>query len=133
MLLTSIYLIMDGLFHLLDFKLITVSSWPLSSLTYSSLIGHLYGAFAILSGLFGIEAQRNMIKYKNFIYIVAVWLIFYSCLLIYSSMTIDFQRIFVNEPSVYAWMPFYNSYLLFEAFLGFLFSVLTYLWKRSEG
>lgn len=128
----SIYLILDGLVHVFDIKLVNVNVWPESSLTYSKFIGNLYGGFAILAGLFGIEVQRDLRKYKNILYITAVWSLVYGAYLIYSGLTIPFVEIFSLIPSLYFWMPFYNLYLVFEAGLLFTLSILVYLFKRQN-
>lgn len=132
LLVTSIYLLGDGLVHILDIKLINALSWPQAPLVYSKFIGHLYGEFAILASLLGIESQRDLKKYRNFLYIVAIWSLFYGSYLIYSSLTIPFTEIFANTPSVFVWIPFYNYYLIFEASLLFTLSLLVFLWRRNE-
>lgn len=132
LIITSLYLLGDGLVHVFDIKLINALDWPQSPVIYSSFIGHLFGFFVILSALLGLEASRDLKKYKNFLYIVAIWLLFYGAHLIYISLTTDFQGLFKNNPSIFVWMPFYNAYLIFEAVLAFVFSLLVFLWWRSE-
>lgn len=132
LLFSSIYLLGDGLVHVFDIKLISVLSWPEAPLVYSKYIGHLFGAFAILASLFGIESQRDVTKYRNFLYIVAIWSLFYGSYLIYTSLTVPFSKIFSNSPSVFVWIPFYNYYLIFEACLLFTFSLLVFIWRRKE-
>lgn len=126
----SIYLILDGLIHVFDVKLIDATGWPQPEIVYAKFIGNLYGAFAILAGLFGIEASRNLEKYRNFLYIAAVWSLGYALYLIHTSLTIDFADIFSESPSIYFWMPFYNYYLLFEAGLLLILSVLIFHWSK---
>lgn len=128
---TSLYLLGDGLVHVFDIKLINVLDWPQAPLVYSRFIGHLYGLFASLAALLGVEASRNLKKYKNFLYIVSVWLLVYGVHLIYISLTTDFQSLFKNTPSIFVWIPFYNAYLIFEALLCFIFAILVFLWRRS--
>jgi len=128
----SIYLLLDGLVHLFDIKLIGINNWPTQPFIYSQFIGHLYGGFAILTALLGLEVQRDIKKYKNFLYIVAVWGFFYGLYLVYSSLTTDFLATFKDTPSIYVWIPFYNGYLLFEAALLYTMSGLTYLYWKSE-
>lgn len=132
LLISSIYLIGDGIVHLLDIKLIDANLWPEPSLVYSKFIGHLFGAFAILASLLGLESQRDLKKYKNVLYIVAIWSLFYGSYLVYTSLTVPFSKIFSSSPSVFVWMPFYNYYLVFEASLLFTFSLLVFLWRRNE-
>lgn len=131
----SIYLILVGLIYFFDVKLLDAISWPYPALVYSKFIGNLYGEFAILAGLFGIEASRNLEKYRNFLYITAVWSLVYASYLLYSSSMINFADIFSQTPSVYLWVPVYNYYLLFEAGLLFILSILIFLWgkKRKKG
>jgi hypothetical protein len=131
-LVTSLYLIADGVVHILDIKLIDTRFWPEQSVIYSRFIGHLYGFFVVLAGLFGIEAQRDLVKYKNFVYLTAIWLFFYGIHLLFFGATVDFNNVFLSEPSVYMWIPFYSKYLIFESMLCFLFTILTFFWWRSE-
>jgi hypothetical protein len=128
---TSIYLILDGLSHVLDFKLTDAGTWPAYALLYSQQMNHLFGAFAILSGLFGVEASRDLRKYRNFLHLTAIWILGYGAYLLYSGLVIDFRQIFKDYPSVYVWMPFYNFYLIFEAGLCFALSILIYLFKKQ--
>lgn len=132
LLITSIYLVSDGLIHILGVKLINVQLWSKPAFIYSNLITHLYGAFAILAGLFGIETSRDIYKYRNFLYIVAFWVLGYGIYLIYVATTISFKLIFVESPSVFVWMPFYNYYLVFEAGLCFGLSTLIYLFRKKQ-
>lgn len=132
LLITSIYLLGDGLVHVFDIKLISVLDWPQAPLIYSRFIGHLYGLFASLAALLGLEAARDLKKYKNFLYIVAIWLIIYGSHLIYISLTTDFKIIFKDTPSIFVWMDFYNLYLIFEAGLCFIFSILVFLWSKAQ-
>lgn len=130
---TSVYLLSDAIVHLLDFKLIDVIlTWPVQAVFYSKFIGHLYGFFAILVAIFGIEVQRNIKKYKNLIYLTAVWLVFYGINLLITGLGADFSEIFTKEPSVYVWLPSYNLYLVFESVLCFVFAGLTLFWWKSE-
>ena len=128
---TSIYLILDGFLHIFDIKLTDALDWPEYALVYSSQMNHLFGSFAILAGLFGVEASRDLHKYRNFLYIAAVWILGYGIYLIYSALAIDFTGIFAEYPSVYAWMPFYNSYLIFEAGLCFTLATFIYFYKQK--
>lgn len=129
----SIYLIFDGLVHVFDIKLIDAISWPQPAFVYSKFIGNLYGAFAILAGLFGIEASRNLEKYRNFLYIAAVWSLAHAVYLLYSSLSINFVGIFNQTQSVYFWIPFYNSYLLFEAGLLVTFALMVFIYRKHDG
>ncbi len=131
LLVTSIYLIADGLGHIFDIKLMDAGDWSVPALTYARLINHLFGTFAILAGLFGIEASRDLNKYRNFLYIAGVWSLGYGAYLVYLGLGVDFAGIFAGSPSVYAWMPFYNFYLIFEGGLLFTLSALIYLFKRE--
>lgn len=128
----SIYLISDGLIHVFDVKLIDAAFWPAPALIYAKFIGNLYGGFAILAGLLGIEASRNLEKYTHLLYIAAIWSLTYGGYLFYSSLTINFVSIFSDSPSIYLWMPFYNYYLLFEAGLLFILSTLVFLWSKEK-
>lgn len=128
----SIYLILDGLIHVFDVKLVGMTPWPAPALIYAKFIGNLYGGFAILAGLLGIEASRNLEKYTHFLYITAIWSLVYGGFLIYSSSAINFAGIFNKSPSIYLWMPFYNYYLFFEAGLLFILSTLVFLWSKHK-
>ncbi|MBI2593129.1 hypothetical protein HYW44_00605 [Candidatus Daviesbacteria bacterium] len=128
----SIYLILVGLMYVFDVKLLDAISWPNPALVYAKFIGNLYGEFAILAGLFGIEASRNLEKYRNFLYIVSFWGLFYAAYLIYSSLVTNFSEIFSQTPSIYIWMPFYNYYLFFEAGMLLIFSLLVFLWSKKQ-
>lgn len=132
LLITSIYLIGDGLMHVFNIKLINAGAWPEPSLVYSKNISFLFGMFAILAACFGIEASRNLKKYRNFLKIAGIWSIFYGVYLVYISITVDFIGIFEHSPSVYAWMPFYNSYLIFEAGLLFVLAILIFLYHKYD-
>lgn len=132
-LVTSVYLLADAVVHILDFKLVDVIlTWPEQAVVYSKFIGHLYGFFAILAAVFGIEAQRDIKKYKNFIYLTAVWLVFYGINLLSTGLGADFSEMFASEPSIYVWLPSYNLYLVFESALCFIFAGLTFAWWKSE-
>lgn len=127
----GIYLSIDGIIHILDIKLIDAAIWPQSALMYSKFIGNLYGEFAVLVGLLGIETSRNLEKYRNFLYIFAVWSLTYAFYLLYHALTINFVDVFSQAPSIYFWMPFYNNYLFFEAGLLFILSILILLWAKK--
>ena len=127
----GIYLILDGLIHILGIRLIDITRWSKEPLVYSDFINRLYGSFVIFVGLLGIEVQTDLMKYKKFLYIAAIWSFFHAGYLVYTAVTVDFIQTFAREPSVYIWMPFYNYYLIFEAALLLCLSLLVYLLRRS--
>lgn len=132
LLLTSIYLILDGIVHVLGIKLTGIITWPEPALIYSKFITNLYGGFVILAGLFGIETARNLSKYRNFLLIGAVWSLIYAAFLVYSSITIDFVELFTLTPSIYFWIPFYNFYIITEAGLMVILAMLIFFFSREK-
>lgn len=125
------YMILDGLIHIFDIKLIEVSAWPQSAFIYSKFIGNLYGEFVIFVGILAMEVSRNLEKYRNLLYLAAFWSLLYSAVLLYNALTIDFVNVFSQTPSLYVWMPFYNFYLFFEGGLLLLAAVLIFIWHKK--
>ena len=123
---------MDALVHLFDIKLIDVqNSWSGLSLVYGQFIDHLYASFAILASILAIIASQNLDKYKTLIKISGFWALFHGLLLIYTSLTVNFN-IFKDTPSVFVWMPFYNSYLILEGIFLIGLSLVIYLWAKKH-
>lgn len=131
LLFTSIYLFADGIIHILNLKLANISSnWSSDLVIYAQYMTQLYGLFAVLTASFGLEVSRNLSKYKNLLYIAAIWGIVYAGFLIYYSITIDYPAVFKSTPSIYFWIPFYNAYILFEGLLLFTLSCLIFIYKK---
>ncbi len=127
------YLLLDALLHLFDLRLINVLSvWPVSALEYSRLLDHIYASFVILAALICFEMQRNLAKYKTLIYLSAIWALLHGFLLIFTSLNSNFSEVFKDHNSLGVWLPFYNLYLMFEASLLILYSIVVYLWQRPK-
>ncbi len=129
---TSIYLLCDGLIHVFDLKLINVTNWPEAPFVYSQYMGRLYGLFVVLAALFGIEASRNLEKYRNLLYICGIWGVVYSVFLIYNGLKINFVEVFMLTPSIYFWLPFYNVYIIGEAVILLILSGLILLYRKNS-
>lgn len=132
LLITSIYLLFDGLIHVFDFKLIDVKDWSEQSIIYSQYISRLYGLFVVLAALIGIEISRDLKKYKNILPLGAGWGVVYGVFLIYYSLNIDFVKVFSSTPSIYFWIPFYNYFIVFEALLLFILAALAFIYRRNS-
>lgn len=132
LLFTSLYLLADGVIHILNLKFTNIAdNWSPDLIIFAQYMSQLYGLFGILIALFGIEVSRNLAKYKNFLYISAVWGVVYAGLLVYYALSVNYPVIFKNTPSIYFWIPFYNGYILFEALLLLILSFLIYLYRKN--
>ncbi len=126
------YLLADGIIHLTDMRLLSVKEvWPEDALIFAQFMSRLYGSFVILAGLLCLIIQKDIKKNKSLLQVAAIWAFIHSCLLVTISINTNFTKIYDKYPSVYVWMPFYNSYLYFEIFLLFIVSALTAVWLKS--
>jgi uncharacterized membrane protein YozB (DUF420 family) len=129
----GIYLIGDGLIHLLNIKLGSVKGiWPQSAFSYAILLNSIYASFVFLVSSLILIAQKDLKKYKSLILVSSVWSVFHGGLLIYLSVTQNFMVSFYNLPSLYVWMSFYDKYLIFEALLAFAYALLVFLWIKND-
>lgn len=128
----AIYLIGDGVMHLLNIRLQSVMNvWPGSAISYAYLLNGIYASFVFLAAILLMVAQKDLKKYQSLILASGIWAIFHGFLLIYLSSTQDFVNNFSNLPSLYVWIPFYNQYLFFEAFMIIIYGLMIFLWVRK--
>lgn len=128
----AVYLIGDGLIHLLNIRLNSILNvWPSSAISYAVLLNSIYASFIFLAASLILIAQTNLKKYKDLILISAIWAIFHGILLIYLSLTQNFMISFANAPSLSVWMSFYDKYLIFEAIISFIYAILVFLWRNK--
>lgn len=131
--LLAVYLIGDGLIHLVNIRLQSVQNiWPQSAISYAILLNSIYASFVFLASILVLIAQKDLKKYKSLILASGIWSIFHGLLLVYITLSQNFMASFLNYPSLYVWLPFYNQYLLFEAFLAFFYAILTFVWNKSS-
>ena len=128
----AVYLILDGAIHLFNIRLQSVLNiWPKSALSYATLLDMIYASFVFLVAALLLIAQRSLKKYQSLILASSIWAIFHGFLLIYLSLSQNFTGNFSNFPSLFVWMPFYNQYLLAEAFLAFIYAILVFIWIKK--
>lgn len=129
----AVYLLLDGTIHLLNIRLQSVANiWPASSLSYATLLNAIYASFVYLAAILVLVAQTALKKYKSLILASGIWSVFHGLLLIYLSSSQNFMNIFLNFPSLYVWMPFYNYYLFFEALLSLIYAGLVFIWIKND-
>lgn len=128
----AVYFSVDGLIHLLNFKLGSTQSWPSSAITYVTLLNMIYGSFVILAGAISFEFQKDVKKYSKLIMLSAIWALLHGCLLIFISSKFNFMTNFSGYPSLYLWLPNYNYYLYFEAILLIVYSILVFIWRKEK-
>lgn len=129
----GIYLIGDGIIHLLNIRLNSViNTWSSSAIVYAKLLNAIYASFVFLAACLVLVVQANLEKYKTLIRVSTIWAIFHGFLLIYLTQTLSIMNNFYNLSSLYVWMPFYNEYLLFEAFLAFAYAILIFIWSNNK-
>lgn len=128
----ALYLIGDGVIHLFNIRLNSVVGiWSNSAISYATLLNAIYASFVFLAAILILVVQFSLKKYKNLILASSIWALFHGLLLIYLTSTQNFLSNFSNLPSLYFWMPFYNQYLLFEAFLSFAYAILIFIWSKK--
>ncbi|HBQ50515.1 hypothetical protein A3B42_00400 [Candidatus Daviesbacteria bacterium RIFCSPLOWO2_01_FULL_38_10] len=124
----AMYLIGDGVIHLLNIRLGSVINvWPTSAVSYAILLDSIYASFVFLAAALILVAQTDLKKYKSLIFVSGIWAIFHGTLLLYLNSTQNFGNDFFNYPSLLVWMPFYNQYLFFEAILAFIYAIVVFL------
>lgn len=127
------YLIFDTVLYFSNIRLSNVFSvWPESAVSYATLVNKAFGSFTFLTALIVFELQRNLSKYRNLVMLVAVWAFLHGVILLYLSLSNDYLKIFANSPSLYVWFPFYDQYLILEAVLLFVFSLVVFIWVKTE-
>src|SRR3989338_3960053 len=100
----AMYLIGDGVIHLLNIRLGSVINvWPTSAVSYAILLDSIYASFVFLAAALILVAQTDLKKYKSLIFVSGIWAIFHGTLL------------------------FYNQYLFFEAILAFIYAIVVFL------
>lgn len=128
----AIYLIGNGIIHLLNFRLQSVINvWPQSAVSYAIILNSIYASFVFLAAILLLVVQKDLKKYHTLILASCIWAIFHGLLLIYLSFTQNLIN-FSQWPSLYVWMPFYNQFLLFEAFLSFVYVALAFSWSKGQ-
>lgn len=129
----AIYLIVDGLIHLFNIRLSQVwDVWPKSALSYATLLNLSYASFVFLAAGLLLIAQKDVKKYKAFLKVSAFWAFMHGGLLVYLSLTQDFAKNLSGIPSLYVWIPFYDQYLLFEAFLAFSYACVIFIYNNEK-
>lgn len=129
----GIYILINGLLHLLNIRLISVINvWPESALSYSKLLNYLYASFTILIAAVAILLQKDINKHKTLIVGTAVWALFHGLLLIGLSITQNYIQIFKEYPSLHLFFPAYDKFLIFEGVLLITYSLVIFVWWRKE-
>lgn len=129
----AVYLVGDGAIHLLNIRLQSVQNiWPQSALSYAVLLNAIYASFVFLAAILVLVVQKDLKKYKPLILSSGIWSLFHGLLLAHLILSQNFMESFSNYSSLYVWIPFYNQYLLFEAFLAFVYAILAFLYFKSQ-
>ncbi len=133
LLFASVYFLIEAVFHFSGLRLMsTLSRWSVSAFTYGEFMSNLYASFILLAALLAFEAQRDVKKYKNMIYLTGVWAFFHGALLLYKLLNVDFVKAFDGYSSLYVWIYWYNYYLVFESLLAFLYGFFVFLWYLTN-
>ena len=128
----GIYMLGEALIHFSNAKLTNVAIlWPKDAVTFSSWVSTLYASTTLFLSMLLFYIQHNVEKNKKIIKLLAFYALFHGLLVTYFSLTFGFNEIFQELPSLYLWLPNYSVYLIFEAFLLFVFAFLVYLWQRK--
>lgn len=129
----SVYAFFEASLYISNIRLMDVSIvWSSQALTYAKLMGPILGSTFLLISIVAFKASKNLEKYKDFIKISGIWAIFHGGLLIYLALIQDNAGIFSPNPSLFAWIPFYNQYLVLEGVMLFLYSLLIFLWVKKN-
>lgn len=132
LILGALYMLNEGVIHISNIRLTDIASiWPPSAITYASWMSIFYGSFSIfLSALFFV-IQKGLEKYKQIIKLLAVFALFHGSILLFGSLTVNFNEIYQASPSLSFWLPSYHLFLLVEVALLFSFSLLVYFWQKD--
>ncbi len=107
--------------------------WSSQAIVYAKLIEEVLGStFLFIAVIILFEVQKNMLKYKNFIKISALWALLHGILLIYLSFSQNYIEVFKSFPSLMVWFPLYDKYVAFEGIVIICFSMLVYLWIKTN-
>lgn len=129
----GIYILIDGLLHLLNLRLTSVINvWPDSALLYAKLLNVLYASFAILVATVAILVQKDTDKNKTLIVGSAFWALLHGLLLIGLSLTQNYIQIFKTYPSLHLFFPMYDKFLIFEGVLLLVYSLVVFIWWRGK-
>lgn len=130
----SVYFSVDGLIHIFNIKLISVTnSWPQSAIAYAILLDSIYASFIFLAAAIALFLQNDLKKNKTLIFVSSLWAIWHGFLLIFLSFSLEFVKTAYSFPSLYIWLPFYDQYLLFEASLLLFYAALALFWFKNIG
>lgn len=128
----GVYMIFESLIHLSQIRLVDVkSNWPDSALIYATLFNYLYGSFALFLAALVFYLQKNLVKNRNLINLLAIFAFLHASLVVFLSLNFNFDLSFAQFNSLRFWIPIYNFYLLFEAILLYFFCLLVYLWNKK--
>lgn len=128
----GIYMFFEFLIHFFNLKLSNVTSfWPQSAFTYASWMSIFYGSTCLFISLLSLYLQIDVNRNKQLIKLLAAYSAFHGSVLIFGSLTVKFDAIYHNFPSLSFWLPSYNGFLAFEAALLYGFAILVYFWQKS--
>lgn len=129
----AFYILADALIHLFNIRLTdTLEIWPTSAIAFSGFISQLYASFALLTVGVIIEVQKNIKKNAAIVLVMGIWAIWHGGFLGYQALT-GFSNNFQQVPSLYVWLPFYNSVIFLESILLILFGTMVVLWRIKDG
>lgn len=129
----ALYLLVEAFLYLFSIKLGSVTGvWSSSAFAYADLTGKFFGSFFLLFSALAFIAQKNLEKYKNLIKISGWWGLFHGGILLSAGIFEDYSQVFGNFPSLHAWIPFYNQYLVAEGLALFAYSGVVYLWQKTD-
>lgn len=132
--LLGLYLLFESFLYFFDIRLMDVKAvWSSQAIVYAKLIEEVLGStFLFIAVIILFEVQKNMLKYKNFIKISALWALLHGILLIYLSFSQNYIEVFKSFPSLMVWFPLYDKYVAFEGIVIICFSMLVYLWIKTN-
>lgn len=106
--------------------------WPSSGVVYTELIEKVLGSTFLFVAIVIFEVQKNLLKYKTFMKLSAIWAFFHGILLIYLSLTQNYVEVFKDSPSLFVWFNLYDKYVFLEGIAAIGFSILVYFWLRNQ-
>ena len=129
----GLYLLFESFLYFFDIRLTDVNSvWSPQAIVYSKLVEKVLGsAFLFIGIIILFEVQKNLLKYRNFIKLSAIWTLLHGTLLIFLSLSQNYLEVFKNFPSLRVWFPLYDKYVALEGILVILFSILAFFWVNN--
>ena len=127
------FLFCNALVYLFALRLIDVNNvWPAEAVTYARWMGYYYASFVIIMVCILLIVQKNIYHFKKLIFVSGIFAFFHGLLLLYASVSENFDSVYNSHPSLMVWMPSYDSFLLLEAVIAIVYAALILLWKRSH-